>query len=143
MNRWKSGAIGIVCVVLVVGTALALVNLGKSSRTRIEHRGKTTVVHGQGYGADLGYLPAGRYRVTVEEGIGGCAVRLQLIGADRVEWFRLDFFTNNLDSPTGLTGEIPGQKYEVQTSVYFGDGLTTATPEPASDCKWTYDFTPQ
>jgi hypothetical protein len=80
-------------------------------------------------------------QVTVEEGVGGCAIRLQLTRADGVEWFRLDFYRNNLDSPTGITGEIPGQQYKVFTNVYFGDGLTFATPEPATDCTWTYDFT--
>ena len=47
----------------------------------------------------------------------------------------------NRDSLTGTTGEIPGQQYKVSTDVYFGDGLSAATLEPATDCTWTYDFT--
>lgn len=140
MNRWKAGAIGALVVSVLVGSALVVGNLGKVTGTRIEHRGNTIVLHGRGTGADLGYLPAGRYRVTVEEGFGGCAIGLRLAGADGVDWFRLIFYTNR-DSLTATTGEIPGQQYKVSTDVYFGDGLSTATPEPATDCTWTYDFT--
>jgi hypothetical protein len=140
MNRWKAGAIGVLVVCVAVGSAFALSSLGKGTGTRIEHRGNTIVLHGRGNGADLGYLPAGRYRVTVEEGVGGCAIGLRLAGADGVEWFTLIFYTNR-DSPTGTTGEIPAQQYKVSTDVYFGDGLSTATPEPATDCTWTFDFT--
>jgi hypothetical protein len=78
----------------------------------------------------------------VEEGVGGCATGMRLVGADGKEWFRLFFYVNNHDSPTGITGEIPGQRYTISTSVYFGDGLSTTTPKPVTDCAWTYDFTP-
>lgn len=141
MKLGKAAAVGAILLCIVVGSVLALTNLRKGPGTRIEHRGNTIVLHGRGTAADLGYLPAGRYRVTVEEGVGGCAIRLQLAGADGVEWFRLDFYINNRDSPTGVTGEIPGQQYKVYTNVYFGDGVTMATPEPVADCTWTYDFT--
>ena len=109
----------------------------------VEHRGTTIVVHGHGYGGNMGYLAAGRYRVTVEGpgyGVGGCSIGLHLTGADGVEWLRMIFYTNR-DATTALTKELPGQTYNISTDVYFGDGLL-GSPRPAADCSWAYDFTP-
>ena len=80
-------------------------------------------------------------QVTVEEGVGGCAIRLQLTGADGVEW--LGWTSTETTSTRRRESQVKsqGSQYKVFTDVYFGDGLTFATPEPATDCTWTYDFT--
>jgi hypothetical protein len=109
----------------------------------VQHRGATIVVQGHGYGGNMGYLPAGQYRVSVErrgDGGGGCAIGLRLTGADGVEWLRMIFYTNRV-ATTAITKELPGQIYNISTEVYFGDGLG-GSPRPAADCSWAYDFTP-
>jgi hypothetical protein len=151
-GNWKDWLRSRYFLVAASGAAVAAVALASMLMLRgtqtdagifVEHRGTTIVVHGHGYGGNIGYLPAGRYRVTVEgrsDGIGGCSIGLRLTGADGVEWLRMIFYTNR-DATTAVTKDLPGQIYNISTDVYFGDGLG-GSPRPAADCAWAYDFTP-
>lgn len=138
-NRWAILGIALVLTVLAA-CALVLARPTMTAESGIEHVGGATVVHGRGSGAAVGYLPSGRYRVTLLESANNCAIGLHLEGEDHHEWFRLVFLSTGAPT-TGVTGELPAQQYTVSTDVYFGDGLG-GTPIPATQCTWTYVFTP-
>lgn len=85
-NRWVILGIALVLPVLAA-CALVLARPTKIAESGIEHVGGATVVHGRGSGAAVGYLPSGRYRVTLLESANNCAIGLHLEGADHHEWF--------------------------------------------------------
>ena len=133
---------GVTLAVLAVGIVLLFLR-GSSSTSFVERHGATLIVHGQGAQADLGYLAAGRYELTIDQNEAGCANSVTLTGEDGVEWFQLDpHLINYKDFAT--TRRIPGQRYWMRVSTYFGGGGLgpRATPTPIASCSWVFELTP-
>src|ERR1700737_3562557 len=140
MNRWIVAAIAGLGLLAIGVVGLVLVSA--AAIPRVEHRGTTVFVYGRGSDIDIGYLPAGRYVVTVLDDHGR-AERLSLIGADGTQRFSLDFYAIN-QNHFGTTAEIPGQDYRIHTDVNFAanDLGPRATPTTVTDCTWIYQLTP-
>lgn len=140
MNRWIVAAIA-GAGLLAVG-AVGLVLVSGAAVPRVEHRGTTVFVYGRGSDIDIGYIPAGRYEVTVLDD-HGCAERLNLIGADGTQWFSLGFYKIN-QNHFGTTDQIPGQDYRIHTELKGPAGGLgpPVTPAPLTDCTWIYELAP-
>ena len=130
-------------VILAIGAAALWLRNERPSASRVEHHGKTLIVYGRGASADLGYLAAGRYELTIEENWDGCANRVTLVGEDGTTWLDLDPHTINYKD-FARTREVPAQRYSMQISTYFGGGGLgpRPTPFPISDCSWIFELAP-
>lgn len=140
MKRWLViGTVGLAA--LAAGIALVL-GLPPGS-TFVERHGSTLIIHGRGSEADLGYLAAGRYRLTIDQNDGGCADSVTLVGQDGVRWFQVDLHDINYQD-FDTTPSLPGQHYWMSVLTFFrGGGLgppPTATPTPASECTWVFEL---
>jgi hypothetical protein len=108
----------------------------------VEHRGTTLIIHGHGADAELGYLPAGRYELTIDYNQNGCADSLSLLGEDGVEWFRLDpHLVNYRDF--ARTRQVPAERYVMHVDALEHGGLgPRTTPTPIRDCSWVFELAP-
>ena len=142
MNR-RMVVAGRACVVLLLAGLGALLLRNQSpAPSWVEHRGTILIIHGRGPDAQLGYLPAGGYELTIDENRDGCADSLSLFGDDGVEWFRLDPHLINYKA-FARTRQIPGQRYVMHVDSLDVGGLgPRSTPSPISDCVWTFELAP-
>jgi hypothetical protein len=142
LNRWLPVTAGAI-VVLTVAVGLLLLQTRQPGTSWVEHRGSMLIVHGRGSDAELGYLAAGRYEVTIDQNQDGCADSLSLVGADGVEWFRLDPHLINYKE-FARTTQLPAQRYVMHVDAYHeGNGLgPRATPSPVSRCAWVFELAP-
>ena len=142
MNRWLLVTAGAI-VVLTVAVGLLLLQTRRPATSRVEHRGSTLIVHGRGSDAELGYLATGRYEVTIDQNQDGCADSLSLVGADGVEWFRLDPHLTNYKE-FARTTQLPAQHYVMHVDAYQqGNGLgPRVTPRPVTGCAWVFELAP-
>lgn len=142
MNRWMIVALCGLVLVIAGGVVLSLRNQTPAV-SQVEHRGTTLIIYGRGSEADLGYLPAGRYELTVDQDRNGCANGLTLVGDDGVKRYWLNPSLINYRD-FGTIREFPGQRYRLQVDVYMGaSGLgPRSTPSPISDCTWVFELSP-
>jgi hypothetical protein len=142
MNRWLVVALCVLVLLIGGGVVLSLRNEPPAG-SRVEHRGNTLIIYGRGSEADLGYLAAGRYELTVDQDYDGCADGLTLIGDDGVKRFWLNPSLINYRD-FGTIREFPGQHYLLHVDVYFGgSGLgPRTTPSPLSVCTWVFELAP-
>jgi hypothetical protein len=142
VNRWLVVAVSGIILLIAGGVVLSLRNQTPAV-SRVEHRSNTLIIHGRGSEADLGYLPAGRYELTVDQDYDGCADGLTLIGDDGVKRFWLNPSLINYRD-FGTIREFPGQHYKLDVDVYFGGGGLgpPTTPSPLSACTWVFELAP-
>jgi hypothetical protein len=130
-------------VLLIAGGVVLSLRDRTPAVSQVEHRGSRLIVYGHGADADLGYLAAGRYELTIDDNRDGCANRVTLDGEDGTRWLDLDpHLINYRDFAT--TREIPGQRYSMHVQTFFGGaGLgPRPTPSPISDCVWVFELAP-
>ena len=139
----KGWIVALSALVLFAGAAAALLlRSATPSVSRVEHHGKTLIVYGHGPDAELGYLAAGRYELTIDQNENGCADSLSLMGKDGVEWFRIDPHLANYKD-FARTRQIPGQRYVMHVDALEHGGLgPRTTPSPISNCAWTVELAP-
>lgn len=141
MNRWLLLTASSL-VVLVVAIGILLLRNSAPASSWVEHRGMTLIIHGRGSDAELGYLAAGRYELTIDANQDGCADSLSLVGSDGIEWFRLDPHLMNYKD-FARTPQIPGQPYVMHVDALAGRGLgPRTTPSPISGCTWIFELAP-
>jgi hypothetical protein len=142
VNKWLVVAVSGIILVITGGVVLSLRNQTPAV-SQVEHRGNRLIIYGHGEDADLGYLPAGRYELTIDENRGGCANRVTLDGEDGTRWLDLDPHTINYKD-FATTREMPGQRYSMHISTGFtGGGLgPRPTPSPVSTCSWILELAP-
>ena len=130
-------------VILTIGAAALWLRSDQPPMSRVEHNGKTLIIHGRGASADLGYLAAGRYQLTIDENWDGCANRVTLVGEEGTTWLDLDPHTINYKD-FATTRVIPAQRYSMEVSTYFGGGGLgpRPTPFPIGDCSWVFELAP-
>jgi hypothetical protein len=130
-------------LLLIAGGVVLSLRSQTPADSQVEHRGNRLIIYGHGADADLGYLPAGRYELTIDENRGGCANRVTLDGEDGTRWLDLDpQLINYKDFAT--TRELPGQRYSMHISSFFGGGGLGPRPTatPVSTCIWILELAP-